>query len=96
MYATVQLASAKSMSMSAASCHPAFMSNCQLLVTRVSPIYLVDEFTFLLLVLLNEMKMLGESNVLPFFVFGVNQGNGMGRWGESRSNQRRYSKKSCS
>ena len=71
MYATVQLASAKSMSMSAASCHPAFMSNCQLLVTRVSPIYLVDEFTFLLLVLLNEMKMLGESNVLSFFLFLV-------------------------
>ena len=26
--------------------HPAFMGICQTLVTRVSPIYLVDEFSF--------------------------------------------------
>ena len=31
------------------------------------PIYLVDEFVFLFLVLLNEMGMLGKSNALPFF-----------------------------
>ena len=35
-----------------------------LLVTRVSPTYLVVEFTFLFLVLLKDMRMLGESKVL--------------------------------
>ena len=33
-----------------ASCHPAFMGICRLLVTRVSFIYLVDEFFFWFLV----------------------------------------------
>ena len=46
-----------------------------LLVTRFSFIYLVDEFFFLFLVLLNQMRMLGKSKVS-----GVNQGNGGGRW----------------
>ena len=50
----------------------------QLLVTRVSPAYLVDEFTFLFLVLLNEMRMLGKSSVLPFlFLFLIKR---TGRW----------------
>ena len=36
---------------------------------KISPIYLVDEFIIrrcLFLMLLNEMRILGESNVLPF------------------------------
>ena len=36
------------------------------LFTRVSPIYLANEFAVLFLVLLNEMRMLGKSNALPF------------------------------
>ena len=39
----------------------------RLFVTCVTPIYLEDEFTFLFLVLLNEMRMLGKPNVLSFF-----------------------------
>ena len=39
-----------------------------LLVTQVSPIYQVDEFTFLFLVLLKEMRTLGELKVLSFLV----------------------------
>ena len=63
----------------------------QLLVTRVSPAYLVDEFTFLFLVLLNEMRMLGKSSVLPFlFLFLIKR---TGRWGVSRSSHRRCSSK---
>ena len=42
----------------------------QLLVTPVSLIYLVDEFCFLFLVQLNELRMLGEYKVL-FFLFLV-------------------------
>ena len=67
-------------------------TTAQLLVTRVSPIYLVEEFAFLFLVLLNEMRMLGESkmllnemrmpdksNVLPFFFLVLIKG--IGGWG---------------
>ena len=75
-----------------------------LLVTHFSPIYLVDESTFLILVLLkemrmlgesklllNEMRMLGKSNVLLFlFLVLIKE---MGRWGESRSSHRICSKK---
>ena len=45
-----------------------------LVVTSVSLIYLIDEFFYLFLVQLNEMRALGESMVLPF-LSGVNQGN---------------------
>ena len=38
----------------------------RLLVTRVNVIYLVDEFFFLFLVQLNEMRALGEYKVLSF------------------------------
>ena len=88
MYAIVQRASVKSLSASGASCHPA---TAQLLVTRVSPIYVVDEFTFFFLVLLNKMRMLGKSNVLPFLFLVLIKG--MGRWSVSRSSHRKYSKK---
>ena len=43
-------------------------ATARLLVTRVSSTYLVDEFMFsrcLFLILLNEMRIVGESNVLP-------------------------------
>ena len=43
-------------------------ATAQLLVPRISPIYLVDEFVFLFLVLLKEMRMLSEYKVLPFLV----------------------------
>ena len=45
----------------------------RLFVTCVTPIYLEDEFTFLFLVLLNEMRMLGKPKLLPFYC--INQGN---------------------
>ena len=47
----------------------------RLLVTRVSPIYLVDEFIFLFLVLLKEMRTLGKSNIFIFSVSCANQGS---------------------
>ena len=56
LYAIVQIASA-------------LWATARLLVTRVSSTYLVDEFMFsrcLFLILLNEMRIVGESNVLPF------------------------------
>lgn len=49
-----------------------------LVVTSVSLIYLIDEFFYLFLVQLNEMRALGESMVLPF-LSGVNQENEGGR-----------------
>ena len=55
LYAIVQIASA-------------LWSTPQLLATRVNPTYLVDEFMFsrcFFLILLNEMRIVGESNVLP-------------------------------
>ena len=57
--------------------HPAIqilLVTIPLFVTRVSPIYLEGEFTFLFLVLLNKMRMLGKPNVL-FFFSGISQGN---------------------
>ena len=66
----------------------------RLLVTRVSPIYLVDDFMFsrcLFLMLLNEMRILGESNVLPFLFLVLIKG--MRRWCEFRSSHRRCSAK---
>ena len=46
-----------------------------LLVIRFSLVYLVDEFFFLFMVLLNKMRRLDKSKVS-----GVNQGNEGGRW----------------
>ena len=46
-----------------------------LLATRISPIHLVDEFIHLLLVLLKEIRMMGESKVISFLVSGFNQRN---------------------
>ena len=52
----------KSRNARGASRHPIFMGNCPTISTRVSLIYLVDEFfIFSLLVLLKEMRMWGES-----------------------------------
>ena len=45
----------------------------QLLVSCISPIYLVGEFICSFYVLLKEMRMLGESKILSCFS-GVNQG----------------------
>ena len=53
-----------------------------LLATRASPIYLVDEFTCLLPVLLKEMRMLRESKVLSSLLLGLIKG--MRRWGKSK------------
>ena len=41
-------------------------STCRLLVTRVSFIFLGDEFIFLFLVLMNKIRTLGESKILSF------------------------------
>ena len=40
----------------------------QLLVSCVSPIYLLDEFISLLQLLTKELRMLGESKILPFLL----------------------------
>ena len=55
-----------------ASRHQLLWATAQLLVTCFSLIYLVDEFSFLLLEQRNEMRMLGD---LRFYLFvsGVNQ-----------------------
>ena len=53
-------------------------ATARLIVTRVSLIYLVDEFfIFSLLVLFKEMRTRGEFKMLSLvvFVFGVNQEN---------------------
>ena len=65
------------------------LATAQLLLARVCPIYLEDELIFLFLVLLKEMRMLGESNVLP--VLSLVLIEGIRSWGESRSGIRRCS-----
>ena len=65
------------------------LATAQLLLARVCPIYLEDELIFLFLVLLKEMRMLGESNVLP--VLSLVLIKGIRSWGESRSGIRRCS-----
>ena len=57
-------------------------ATARLLVTLVNPIYLVDEFIFLFLVLLKEMKTLGESKVLSFLFLVLIER--MRRWSESK------------
>ena len=47
--------------------HQAFMGICPTISTRLSLIYLLDEFFFLFLVQLNEWRRLGESKVLSFY-----------------------------
>ena len=47
----------------------------QLLVGRVSPTYLVEQFFYLFLMQLNKMRTLGESKVSSF---GFSQGNKRG------------------
>ena len=81
IYAVVQIASA-------------LWATARLLVTRVSATYLVDEFMFsrcLFLILLNEMRILGESNVLRFLLLVLMKG--MRKLCESRSSHQRYSTK---
>ena len=67
------------------------LATAQLLLARICPIYLEDELIFLFLVLLKEMRMLGESNVLP--VLSLVLIKGIRGWGESRSGIRRCSTK---
>ena len=52
-------------------------------VTRVSPIYLVDDFSFLFLVLLKEMRTLGEYKILSFLLLVLIKG--MEKCGESKT-----------
>ena len=91
MYAIVQFDLAEFFNVRETSCHPYFKDNCPTFVTSVGPLFLVDKFTFLFLVLLkkmrildeskvllNELRVLGKLYVLYFFVSGVNQGNGGG------------------
>ena len=46
------------------------------LVTHASAIYLLDEFIFLFLVLLKEMRILGECKVLSFLFLVLIKGMG--------------------
>ena len=46
-------------------------ATAELLVSCVSSLYLVDEFISLLQVLPEEMRMVGESKILSFFISGV-------------------------
>ena len=55
----------KSQSLREASCHPAFMGICRAISHTCQP-YLLDEFFFLFLVQLNEIRRLWESKVLSF------------------------------
>ena len=57
-----------------ASYHPVFTGNYLTFGIYVCSAYLVDEKVFVLLVLLKEMRTLDESEILSFFVYGVNQG----------------------
>ena len=67
-------------------------ATARLLITYVSPIYLVDDFMFsrcLFLMLLNKMRILGESNVSAFLLLVLIKG--MRKWCKSRSSHRRCS-----
>ena len=68
----VQINSAKFLGARGASRHPVFTGSCPAISICVCPI--VDGKVFLLLVLMKEMRTLGESEILSFFVYGVNQG----------------------
>ena len=68
----VQIDTTKFLGARGASRHPALTISI-----HVCPVYLVDEKFFVLLVLSEEMRMIGESEILSFFVYRVNQGG----WG---------------
>ena len=78
----MQLLRLKSQNAREASHHAVFMGICRLLVTRVSLIYLVDEFFFLFLVQLKETSREDESKVLSFYFWS--QSGGMRKGGKSK------------
>ena len=53
--------------------HSALMGNCPTITRVINLIYLVNEFFFLFLVQLNNMRTLGESKVLSFSFFVITQ-----------------------
>ena len=79
----VQINSAKFFGLRGASYHPVFTSSCLTISICICSAYLVDKKFFVLLVLLKEMRTLGESEILSFFVYGVNQGG----WGSGVSSR---------
>ena len=54
--------------------HPVFTDSCLTIIICVCSAYPVVQNVFVLLVLLKEMRTLDESEILSFFVYGVNQG----------------------
>ena len=72
----VQINSAKFLGVRGASYHLVFTGSCLTISICVCSAYLVNEKVFGLLVLLKEMRSLSESEILSFFVYGINQG----RW----------------
>ena len=75
----VKINAAKFLDVRGACYHPVFTGNCLTFSIYVCCAYLVDEKVFALLVILKEMRTLGESKIVSFFVYGVNQGGWGGR-----------------
>ena len=70
----MQINSAKFLGVRGVSHHPVFKGSFLTISICVCSAYLVNQKVFVLLVLLKEMRALGESEILSFFVYGVNQG----------------------
>ena len=75
----VQINSVTFLGVRGVSHHPVFTGSCLIVSICVCSAYLLGGKIFVLLVLLKEMRTLGESGILSFFVYGVNQG-GWGSW----------------
>ena len=75
----MQINSAKFLGVRVESYYPVFKGSCLTISICVCSVYLVDEKVFVLLVLMKEMRTLGEFEILTFlFMVKIREDEGVG------------------